>query len=106
MTEQFVVTKAMAQQYAEVTGDHNPVHFEGETPIVHGGLLVGFISKMLAEPPGTIWMDVDARFLRPVLVGQTVTITMEDHPGGTVIVNGSVLDELVLHAVCRVRRPK
>jgi acyl dehydratase len=106
MNEEFVVTKDMAHQYASVTGDHNPIHFEGDTPIVHGGLLIGFISKMLAEVPGTIWADVDARFLRPVLVGQTVSFNLVDYPGGTVIINGFVGKDMVLHAICRVKRPK
>ncbi len=33
--------------FARLTGDMNPVHFEGEVPIVHGALLIGIVSGII-----------------------------------------------------------
>ena len=33
--------------FSKVTGDTNPVHFEGDAPIVHGALLLGIVSGII-----------------------------------------------------------
>ena len=33
--------------FARLTGDTNPIHFEGEEPIVHGALLIGIVSGII-----------------------------------------------------------
>ncbi len=69
--------------FAEVTGDHNPVHldetyaagtfFKGR--IAHGMLSAGFISAVIGMKlpgPGAIYMSQTLRFLAPVRIGDEV----------------------------------
>jgi 3-hydroxybutyryl-CoA dehydratase len=74
--------------YAGVTGDLNPAHINEEyakktffkTRIVHGMLLGGLISTVIAiklPGPGTIYVRQELNWLAPVLMGDTVTATVE-----------------------------
>lgn len=74
--------------YAGVTGDLNPAHINEEyakktffkTRIVHGMLLGGLISTVIAiklPGPGTIYVRQELNWLAPVLIGDTVTATVE-----------------------------
>ncbi len=69
--------------FAELTGDHNPVHldetyavgtfFKGR--IAHGMLSAGFISAVIGMKlpgPGAIYMSQTLRFLAPVRIGDQV----------------------------------
>jgi 3-hydroxybutyryl-CoA dehydratase len=77
------VTEADIEIYAELTGDHNPVHldetyaagtfFKGR--IAHGMLSAGFISAVIGMKlpgPGAIYMSQSLRFLAPVRIGDEV----------------------------------
>ena len=72
--------------FAGITGDFNPVHineaaagntiFKGR--IAHGILSAGFLSAVLAMKlpgPGTIYLEQDLKFTKPVRIGDTVTAT-------------------------------
>src|SRR5208283_2370269 len=85
-TEKLKVDDKMVHGYADLTGDHNPVHlddaFAAKTPfgrrIAHGGILFGFISRILGtELPGvgTIFLSQTVNFKRPVFINDTVTLT-------------------------------
>jgi len=74
--------------YAAVTGDMNPAHVDEASArtgrfgarIAHGMLSGGFISALLASQlpgPGSIYMSQSMRFVRPVLIGDTVTTRVE-----------------------------
>jgi 3-hydroxybutyryl-CoA dehydratase len=74
--------------YAGVTGDLNPAHINEEyakktffkTRIVHGMLLGGLISTVIASKlpgPGTIYIRQELNWIAPVLMGDTVTATVE-----------------------------
>ena len=74
--------------FAGITGDLNPVHVnctEAEKSIfkeriVHGILVVGFISNVIAMKmpgPGTIYMEQVSKFEKPVYIGDTVTANVE-----------------------------
>ena len=76
------------RRFAEVSGDHNPVHLDEAaaartmfgTRIAHGMLSASFISATLAmEMPGpnTIYLSQTLRFTRPVKLGDTVTTRVE-----------------------------
>lgn len=78
------VTDADIRAFAEVSGDHNPLHldeafaattrFNGR--IAHGMLAGGYISALLAnELPGagSIYVSQTMNFKRPVRVGDEVT---------------------------------
>ena len=82
------VTDAAIQQFADATGDHNPVHLDdaaaARTPfggrIAHGMLTAGFVSAAIAgvlPGPGTIYLSQSLRFLRPVRPGDAVTVRLE-----------------------------
>src|SRR5690606_3961450 len=82
-----VVTEADIVNYAEVSGDHNPVHIDEayaattmfKTRIAHGMLSAGFISALLANRlpgPGTIYLSQSLAFKAPVRIGDEVTATV------------------------------
>jgi len=71
-------------QFAEVTGDSNPLHFDADfaattvfgAPIAHGILSAGYISAVIGTRlpgPGTIYLSQQLRFRAPVRIGDTVT---------------------------------
>jgi acyl dehydratase len=84
-----VITKEHVQQFAEITGDDNPLHVDEEyaskhsrfdRPIVHGVLLLGLISKVLGRDfpgHGSIAVGISCRFLRPVPVGSEVRVQIK-----------------------------
>ena len=78
-----IVTQSDIQMFADVSGDHNPVHLDAEfaaqTPfkgvIAHGMLSASFISAILGtELPGkgTIYLGQSLRFMGPVRPGDEV----------------------------------
>jgi len=95
MTAEFskTVTEDDITLFAEVSGDHNPVHLDEafakttlfQTRIAHGLLSASFISRVLGVQlpgPGAIYLKQSLTFLAPVKIGNTVkaivTITAID----------------------------
>lgn len=83
-----VVSEADLFDFARVSGDHNPIHLDeayaATTPfkgrIAHGILIASYISALLAEQlpgPGAIYVGQTLNFLRPVKIGDEVTISVE-----------------------------
>ncbi len=81
------VTEADVYNYAGVSGDFNPAHMNEEyakntafkTRIAHGMLSAGFISAVLGTKlpgPGTIYLNQDLKFTKPVHFGDTITATI------------------------------
>lgn len=83
-----VVTADMIEQFAEVSGDNNPLHlsddyarttmFKGR--IAHGMLGASFISKIFGTQmpgKGSVYISQNLRFLAPVRIGDLVTTTVE-----------------------------
>jgi 3-hydroxybutyryl-CoA dehydratase len=78
-----VVGEADIEAFAEVSGDHNPVHLDeayaktttfGER-IAHGMLSAAYISSVLGNKlpgPGAIYLSQSLRFRRPVKIGDLV----------------------------------
>ena len=79
-----VVTEADITAFAEVSGDHNPVHmdeafaattrFQGR--IAHGLLSAAYISAVLGETlpgHGAVYLSQSLSFRRPVKIGDEVT---------------------------------
>jgi 3-hydroxybutyryl-CoA dehydratase len=73
-------------RFADISGDHNPLHIDAEYArrsvfeqrVVHGILTAGIISTVLGgEIPGvgTVFVELQVRFLKPVYFGDTVTAT-------------------------------
>ena len=82
------VTEADIQGFAEVTGDDNPIHLDAEyaattsfgRPVAHGVYILGLASKVLGRDfpgPGSVAVSLSAKFLRPVPVGEEVTIEVK-----------------------------
>jgi 3-hydroxybutyryl-CoA dehydratase len=81
------ITEADIVDFAEVSGDYNPVHLDphyaAQTPfggrIAHGFLTASIISAILGTElpgPGSIYLGQTLKFLAPVRVGDTVTVSV------------------------------
>ena len=80
-----VVDDKLVHGFADLTGDHNPIHlddaFAKKTKfgqrIAHGGILFGMISNVLGmDMPGvgTVYLSQLVNFRAPVFIGDTVTL--------------------------------
>jgi acyl dehydratase len=82
------VTSELVRQYAEMSGDRNPLHFDedfvGKTTfgrlVAHGGITTGILHALVAEDmpgPGTVFLSQNWKFTAPVFIGDTITATAE-----------------------------
>lgn len=111
--------------FAGITGDMNPLHIDkvkasnsfAKQRIVHGALLGGMISTVIGmKLPGygTVYMEQDSKFLKPVYIGDTVKAVVEikeivNEVKRIVKLNTYVLnqnDELVLDGYAVVKMPE
>ena len=80
------VTDALVRAFAEVSGDHNPIHLDDEFAastrfgrrIAHGMLSASFISGVLGnelKERKVVYLSQTLRFTAPVYIGDTVTTT-------------------------------
>ncbi|MEM9600936.1 MAG: MaoC family dehydratase [Pseudomonadota bacterium] len=82
------ITAEMIDTFAEITGDHNPIHmdddaarangFEGR--IAHGALSASFISAVLGNQlpgPGGVFVELNLRFRKPALIGDEIIAIAE-----------------------------
>jgi 3-hydroxybutyryl-CoA dehydratase len=85
---QRTVGEADIAAFADVSGDHNPVHLDAAyaatTPfkerIAHGMLTASYISALIAgrlPGPGAIYIAQTLSFRRPVKIGDAVTTRVE-----------------------------
>jgi len=74
--------------FTEITGDRNPLHYDEALAkqsafgglIVQGGVTSGMLNAIVAEDlpgPGTVFLGMELKFSRGVLVGDTVTGRVE-----------------------------
>jgi 3-hydroxybutyryl-CoA dehydratase len=86
--EKRTITALEVELFAKLTGDFNPVHFDElaakaqgfQGRIAHGLLSVSFLSKILGTNfpgPGTIYLEQNARFLKPVYLNSEITLRLE-----------------------------
>lgn len=82
------VTEDMVNQMAELTGDRNPVHLDDAYAanttfgkrIAHGLFCVGMVSNLLGTSlpgEGTILLNEEIRYCKPVYLGDTVEARVE-----------------------------
>ncbi|MEP4076294.1 MaoC family dehydratase [Haloferula sp.] len=86
-SETILITPEMITGFAEVTGDHNPLHTDPAYAeprfggvIAHGVLLVGYFSALLATKlpgPGSVARSLDVRFKSPAKPGDEVRIEVK-----------------------------
>jgi acyl dehydratase len=81
-----LVTDELVRAFAEVSGDHNPIHLDEEFAkqtrfgrrIAHGMLSGAFISAVLGyefAERKLIYLSQTLKFTAPVFIGDTVTTT-------------------------------
>jgi acyl dehydratase len=82
------LTPEHVRTYAELSGDHNPLHFDEEFTartrfgrlVVQGGLTTGLLHALVAMDmpgPGTVFLSQDWKFTAPVFIGDTITARAE-----------------------------
>jgi 3-hydroxybutyryl-CoA dehydratase len=82
------LTEADVIDFADLTGDHNPLHLDEEFAkktrfkgrITHGMLTASFLSTVVAimPGPGTIYLSQSLSFRAPVRIGDTVEAQVGD----------------------------
>src|SRR5258705_11422854 len=81
------ITEADIQTFGDLTGDHNPLHFDQEhahrtrfrQPISHGMLTGSLFSPIIAHQlpgEGAIYLSQSLKFVAPVFAGDTITATL------------------------------
>jgi len=81
-----LVTDELIRQFAEVSGDYNPIHLDEDYArttrfgkrIAHGMLSGAFISAVLGDEfreRKIVYLSQSLRFTAPVFVGDTITTT-------------------------------
>ena len=81
-----LVTDELIRQFAEVSGDYNPIHLDDEVAkttrfgrrIAHGMLSGAFISSILGwelTERRIVYLSQTLKFTAPVFIGDTVTAT-------------------------------
>ena len=113
------VTARDIELFTEITGDRNPLHYDADAAagtrfgglIVQGGVTSGLLNAVVAEDlpgPGSVFLEVNWRFLAPVRPGDEITAEVEvleareDKPISklrTTITNGDGVTVLDGHAV-------
>jgi acyl dehydratase len=82
------LTSEHVRTYAELSGDHNPLHFDeafaAQTRfgrlVVQGGLTTGLLHALVAMDmpgPGTVFLSQEWKFTAPVFIGDTITAQAE-----------------------------
>lgn len=80
------VTDELVRKFAELSGDHNPLHLDEEYAtrtrfgrrIAHGMLSGAFISAVLGSELSErqiVYLSQSLRFVAPVYIGDTITTT-------------------------------
>ena len=86
-TRSVTITEAMVEQYADLTGDRNPLHFDDEfcrstrfgERIAQGGITTGMINTLIAMDlpgPGSVFISQNYKFPNPAYIGDTLTATI------------------------------
>lgn len=83
-TRSLTLTHEHVRLYGDITGDHNPLHFDPEFAaatkfgrlVVQGGLTTGLLHALVATDlpgPGTVFLSQNWKFTAPVYIGDTIT---------------------------------
>lgn len=88
VTRSLTVTAEHVRKYSEITGDHNPLHYDEAFAagtkfgrlVVQGGLTTGLLHALVATDlpgPGTVFLSQNWKFTAPVFIGDTITAEAE-----------------------------
>ena len=83
-----LVTARDIELFTEISGDRNPLHYDAELAarsrfggiVVQGGVTTAVLNAVVAEDlpgPGSVFLQLDLRFLAPVRPGDVITGTVE-----------------------------
>jgi acyl dehydratase len=83
-----LITTDHIEQFARLSGDRNPVHFDDafarsigfDGRIAHGAVTASLLSAVLGMDlpgPGSVFLEQRVRFLAPVRPGDTITASLE-----------------------------
>jgi acyl dehydratase len=80
------VTDQMVRQFADMSGDHNPIHLDDNYAkttrfgrrIAHGMICGALISRTLSDTlgDGGIYLGQTLKFLHPIFIDDTITIEL------------------------------
>ena len=84
----FVITAELIEGFAEVTGDHNPIHLDEDYAgksifkqrVAQGMLQAGLLSGILGchfPGVGTIYLSQTLKFIKPIFIKDQVTLRLE-----------------------------
>jgi 3-hydroxybutyryl-CoA dehydratase len=122
-THSRTITEADVNLFAGLSGDSNPIHMNqqyGEKTIfggriTHGVISLGLLSAAMAKLPGLpIFLSSQAKFVKPVRIGDTITAAAEvmaiDRERGIVTLKNTCTNqrgEVVVtgEARCRIYEP-
>lgn len=86
-TKSFKITDKMVHQFAEMSGDFNPIHMDDEYAsttrfkkrIAHGMILGALISRCLNETIGSggVYLAQTLKFTNPVFIDDEITLELE-----------------------------
>jgi len=87
-TRSSTLTFDNVKTYAEITGDYNPLHFDGafaagtklKELVVQGGLTSGILNALVdmdMPGPGTVFTSQNFNYTAPVFIGDTITAEAE-----------------------------
>ncbi len=82
------VTARDIELFTEISGDRNPLHYDEDAArrtrfggiVVQGGIITAILNAVVAEAlpgPGTVFLQVNWRFIAPVRLGDTITGEVE-----------------------------
>jgi len=84
----FAITNELVGRFAEVTGDHNPIHLNEDYAaksifkqrVAHGMLPAGLLSGVIGcyfPGVGTIYLSQTLKFIKPVFIGDRITLHLK-----------------------------
>ena len=86
-TETVKITDKMVRQFAEMSGDFNPIHLDDsyaattrfKKRIAHGMILGALVSRLLNEKigQGGIYLAQSMKFVNPVFIDEDITFDFE-----------------------------
>lgn len=114
------VSQRDIELFTELSGDRNPIHYDAELAaatsfggiVVQGGVTTAILNAVVAEElpgPGSVFLQLDLRFVAPVRPGDTITGTVtvtavrEDKPITELdveVTRGDGTAAVTGHAVC------
>ena len=105
-TPERLITQGQVIEYADASGDHNPLHLDEEfargspygRPIVHGMLALAMLSEMMTASFGIAWLSggrLKARFRAPVFPGDAIRAsgTLKRIEGGAAVYEAVVANQ-------------